>query len=158
MRSMTRVLLSLTLTLAAAAPARAQSVPNLSGTWVLDAAKSDFGMMPAPSGRTDVIDHKEPALTINRTVVTPNGEVKTALAYAVDGKPHVNKAGTNEISSVLSWEGAVLVMVSTIETPNGQAILTDRYSLSEDGKALTQRRTISAQGQEMAQTIVLAKQ
>lgn len=157
MHSRTRAVLSLMFVLVAA-PATAQGVPNLSGTWVMDVSKSDFGMMPAPAGRTDVIDHKEPALVIKRTTMTPNGEVASTLTYAVDGKPYLNKAGGNDISSVLKWEGATLVVVSTVETPNGQATITDRFSVSEDGKVLTQQRAISIQGQELAQTIVLAKQ
>jgi hypothetical protein len=157
MRSLTRAMLSLTFVLVAV-PAAAQGVPNLSGTWVMDASKSDFGMMPAPAGRTDVIDHQEPALVIKRTTMTPNGEVASTLTYAVDGKPYANKAGNSDISSVLKWEAATLVVVSTVETPNGQATITDRFSLSGDGKVLTQQRAISIQGQELAQTIVLAKQ
>jgi hypothetical protein len=157
MRSLTRAVLSLMFVLVAV-PTAAQGVPNLSGTWVMDVSKSDFGMMPAPAGRTDIIDHKEPALVIKRTTMTPNGEVASTLTYAVDGKPYVNKAGGNDISSVLKWEAATLVVVSTVETPNGQATITDRFSVSEDGKVLTQRRAINIQGQELAQTIVLAKQ
>ena len=157
MRSLTRAALSLLFVLLAI-PAVAQSVPNLTGTWVLDVSRSDFGMMPAPAGRTDVIDHKEPALVIKRTTTTPNGEVASTLTYAVDGKPYVNKAGNNDISSVLKWEATTLVVVSTAQTPNGEATITDRFSLSGDGKTLTQQRAISIQGQELAQTMVLAKQ
>ena len=147
------------LTLVTLAPAAAaQSVPDLSGTWVLVPDKSDFGPMPGPTSRTDIIDHKEPALTIKRTQMTPQGEVSANLVYAVDGKPYKNIAAGNEVTSTLKWEGQTLVIVSTISTPNGDANITDRLSLSSDGKTLTQARTISFQGQEVSQTIVLAKQ
>ena len=50
------------------------------------------------------------------------------------------------------------MIVSTVQTPNGEATVTDRLSLSGDGKTLTQQRAISVQGQELAQTMVLVKQ
>ena len=31
--------------------------PNFSGTWTLNVSKSDFGMLPGPTSRTDVIEH-----------------------------------------------------------------------------------------------------
>jgi hypothetical protein len=106
-----------------------------------------------------VIEHQEPKLTIKRTVLTTAaGESILNLVYAVDGKPHKNMAGPSELTSLLSWEGRTLVTVSTLETGQGQATITDRLTLSEDGKTLTQQRTLSMQGQEAKQTMVMVKQ
>jgi len=158
MRSMRAAAALLAIALLPAVSA-AQQVPNLSGTWVLQADKSDFGRMPAPQSRTDVIGHQEPKLTITRKMVTTAaGESTVSLVYAVDGKPHKNMAGPSELTSVLSWEGQTLVTVSTVDTEQGQVTITDRLTLSEDGKTLTQQRTLSAQGQEAKQTMVLVKQ
>ncbi len=71
--------IALLLALALPASVSAQA-PNLSGTWVLQVDKSDFGMMPAPTSRTDVIDHKDPTLTIKRSMVTPNGPARARRA------------------------------------------------------------------------------
>jgi hypothetical protein len=158
---MYRIFSLVTLTaIALAMPAGlvAQDKPNFSGTWVLQTDKSDYGMMPAPMSRTDIIDHQEPKITIKRTAATAEGENKLDLVYAVDGKPWKNQAGPQEVSSTLHWEGQELVVVSEVDTPQGLATLTDRWSLSADGKTLTQARTISIQGQELKQTMVLAKQ
>jgi hypothetical protein len=145
--------------LAMPAVSLAQQVPNLSGTWVLQADKSDFGMGPAPQGRTDVIVHQEPKLTIKRTItVAPAQEGTINLVYVVDGKPHKNMAGPDELTSILSWEGRTLVTVSTVVRGQEQLTITDRVSVSDDGKTLTQMRTLSAQGQEAKQTMVFAKQ
>ena len=159
MRSMRAAAALLAIAIAVPAVSAAQ-VPNLSGTWVLQADKSDFGMIAAPQSRTDVIEHQEPKLTIKRTVVTTvAGESTLNLVYVVDGKPHKNMAGPTELTSTLSWEGRTLVTVSTVATDQtGQMTITDRFTLSEDGKTLTQQRTLSAQGQEAKQTMVLAKQ
>lgn len=158
---MYRIFSLVTLTaMALAMPAGlvAQDKPNFSGTWVLQTDKSDYGMMPPPMSRTDIIDHQEPKITIKRTATTAEGENKLDLVYAVDGKPWKNQAGPQEVSSTLHWEGQELVVVSEVDTPQGLATLTDRWSLSADGKTLTQTRTISIQGQELKQTMVLAKQ
>ncbi|MCL5743643.1 MAG: hypothetical protein M1541_06915, partial [Acidobacteria bacterium] len=40
--------------------ARVEAKPNLSGTWKLNVTKSDFGPLPAPSARTDKIEHSDP--------------------------------------------------------------------------------------------------
>ena len=149
----------LALPFAAIAPARAQAVPNLTGTWVMAADKSDFGPMPAPKVRTDVIDHKEPNLIIKRSLSGPDGApVAVDLKYAVDGKAYTNTTPQGDISSTLKWDGKDLMVTSQVPTPNGAAEVTDRFSLSDDGKTLTQNRTISVQGQEIKQTIVLIKQ
>ncbi|HEV8599599.1 MAG TPA: hypothetical protein VGQ69_09590 [Gemmatimonadales bacterium] len=143
----------------ASTAAYAQTVPNLSGTWVLQLDKSDFGMGPAPQSRTDVYDHQEPKLNIKRTVVSETtGETTSNLVYVVDGKPYKNMVGTNELTSTLNWEGQTLVMVSTVTTPQGEATITDRISLSADGKTMNQARTLSIGGQQISQTMVLAKQ
>jgi hypothetical protein len=146
------------VTLAGATAAYAQSVPNLSGTWVLQVDKSDFGQGPAPTSRTDVIDHQEPKLLIKRTIVNASGSTSSDLVYAVDGKPYKNTVGPNELTSTLKWDGATLVMTSQASTPQGEFTITDRYSLSADGKTLTQARVFAAQGQEIPQTMILAKQ
>ncbi len=159
MRVLSHVALSAALTLAAFSPAAGQGAPNLTGTWVMVADKSNFGTMPAPQSRTDVIDHKDPSLVIKRTQTGgPMGDVTATLTYGIDGKSYKNTLGPNDVTSTLKWDGQVLVVESTVSTPNGDATVTDRFSLSADKKMLTQDRKISIQGQELAQTIVLAKQ
>ena len=144
------------LALAATLPAivDAQSVPNLSGTWVLVPEKSEFGAMPAPAGRTDVITHQEPKLTIKRTV----GGATFDLVYAIDGKPWKNSIPQGEVTSTLAWDGPVLVMTSSLPMQGNELLINDRLSLSADGKTLTQARKLTVQGQDTAQMLVFAKQ
>jgi hypothetical protein len=150
---------ALTLLLAVAvAPLEAQSPPNLSGTWVLQVAESDFGMLPAPERRTDIITHEEPRLVVQRMTMAQGQETSLALTYAVDGEPHENDAGGAVVVSRLNWDGSVLVMISTVSSPQGEVMLTDRYTLSPDGQILTQARVLQVQGQEFSQRMVLKKQ
>ena len=132
----------------------AVAVPNLSGTWVMVDEKSDLGGMPSAGARTDVIDHQEPKLHIKRTV----GDANLDLTYEIDGKPWKNMSPQGEVSSTLTWEGAVLVVNSSLSVQGQDVTLEDRYSLSDDGKTLTQARTIHVQGQEIIQKLVFTKQ
>jgi len=136
----------------------ASAVPNLTGTWVLQIAESDFGMVPPPDSRIDVIDHQEPRLAVKRTTSAQGTTTVADMTYAVDGMPHKNNAGTTELTSTLHWEGEVLVMVTTTQAPQGELVITDRYSLSADGQTLTQARVLAIQDQTLAQTMILRKQ
>lgn len=159
MRFVTPLLALALVGCAATASAQTASVPNLSGTWILQVDKSDFAGMQTPTSRTDVVDHQEPKLTIKRIVVANGQENSTNLVYAIDSKPYKNMVGPSEITSTLHWEGSTLVSVSTVPGANGTEItITDRYDVSADGKTLTQKRTFSAQGQELTQTLILVKQ
>ena len=87
------------------------------------------------------------------------GSVTSDLVYAIDGKEWKNKTADGaELTSTLKWDGQVLVVTSVLNTPQGEATITDRFSLSADGKTMTQDRVIAIQGQEIAQKMVLAKQ
>jgi hypothetical protein len=86
------------------------------------------------------------------------GDTQATLTYGIDGKPYKNKAGDNDVTSTLKWEGDVLVVESTVWAPQGEATIVDRYSLSADKKVLTQNRKISVPGQQIPHTIVLARQ
>ena len=136
----------------------AQHVPNLSGTWVLQADKSDFGPAPAPTSRTDVVDHQEPKLNIKRTIVQNGTEVVGNLVFVIDGKEYKNTMGPQELASTLKWDGQVLVVTTSTSMQGADVSLVDRYTLSADGKTLTQDRTIGVQGQTLTQKLVFAKQ
>lgn len=158
MRSVLRAGLLATLLSVAPAISHAQHVPNLSGTWVLQVDKSDFGPIPAPTSRTDVVDHQEPKLTIKRTLVQNGAEVVGNLVFGIDGKEYKNTMGPQELASTLKWDGEVLVVTTNTSMQGADVSLVDRYTLSADGKTLTQDRTINVQGQSVTQKLVFTKQ
>lgn len=144
-------------TAAAATTAIAQSKPNFSGTYALVVDKSNFGPMPGPTSRTDVIDHQEPKLVVKRTIGGAEGEQSVTLTMAIDGKSYTNPTPQGDFVSVLAWDGDVLVITTSVETGGGTATIVDRMSLSADKKTLTQNRSISVAGQEIAQVMVLER-
>ena len=67
----------------------AQQKPDYSGTWKLNVAKSDFGPLPGPDSRTDVITHKEPSISNSVTAETAQGKQQYTVNYTTDGKEAV---------------------------------------------------------------------
>ncbi|MCE2941201.1 MAG: hypothetical protein ACK53A_07990 [Gemmatimonadota bacterium] len=120
----------------------AAQAPNLSGTWALDAAKSDFGPMAQMMGETPkitmVIEHKEPALSMKTTTTTSRGERTSDQSLTTDGKEvtTTNPRGGTAVSSA-KWEGGNLVITSRRTTPQGELTQVQTMILSADGKTLT---------------------
>lgn len=136
----------------------AQAKSNFSGTWKLNAAKSDFGAMPAPDSRTDKITHQDPDLndTVNQS--GQMGEVTADLKYSTDGKETTNTIRGTEIKSTANWEGDELVISGKGSFQGADVTLKDRWSLSPDGKTLTILRHVNSPMGETDQKIVLEKQ
>ncbi len=116
----------------------AQSKPNFSGEWTLAPAKSDFGMMPAPSSAVQKVTHNEPQLKVLSTQTNDMGTMTTDSTYTIDGKECVNKGPMeSEVKSTLKWDGQVLVIESKLDFGGNAVAITNRWALSEDGKTLT---------------------
>jgi hypothetical protein len=134
------ILLALTLS------PSAQGAPNFTGTWALDAAKSDFGPMPPPESVVMVVDHKEPSLKVTITQKTQMGEATNSSTYTTDGKDNVNKmrspAGEQDVKSTTKWNGKMLATSRTIEAQGMSIGIDETWDLSADGKVLTIDRTL----------------
>jgi len=158
MRSHTCRVFSVALLAAAFGLLQAQAKPNFSGTWKLNASKSNFGPMPAPEARTDKITHQDPDLKDSFTQSGPMGEVTAELKYSTDGKETTSSVRGNQIKSTAKWEGDELVIAGKTSFEGGDVTLADRWSLSADGKTLTILRHVNSPMGETDQKIVLEKQ
>jgi len=132
--------LSLALAAALVVPfiAQAQAKPDFSGTWTLDAAKSD----PAPAGRGGggggrggggggpvMIKQSATDITIGMATYKLDGS-----ETEIQGRGGVQKAKA-------AWDGAKLVITTAIDM-QGTAITTKAVrSLSADGKEMTVETT-----------------
>jgi len=141
-----------------AASLLAQSKPNFSGTWKLNGSKSDFGPMPAPDSRTDVIDHNDPALKVATTAESAQGKQDFTSNYTTDGKEVTNKRGPQEVKSTVAWDADKLVVNSKLSFQGSDVSIKSVWSLSADGKTLTQNQHIAAQMGEIDQVMVFEKQ
>ena len=132
----------------------AQAKPNFSGDWKMNVAKSEFGMMPAPTSSVQKITHSDPDLKLTITQVSERGEFTSNNAYTTDGKECVNKGRMGEIKSKLKWDGDALVIESKADFGGNDVTITDKWSLSEDGKTLTiNRHFASSQGEGDAKQV-----
>ena len=133
----TTKLFSLTLLTFALGLVQAQAKTDFSGTWKLNAAKSDFGPMPAPDSRVEKIIHEDPSIKANIASTGGMGDMTYDVAYTTDGKECVNKLGDNEFKSTLKWDGDDLAIDSKGSFGGADFTAKGRWNLSGDGKTLT---------------------
>jgi len=140
----------------AASPAFAKA--NFSGDWKLNAAKSDFGQMPAPSSMTNKITHEDPKLKVMTKMSSERGDFEMEAAYSTDGKETTNSFRDNPMKSVAKWDGETLSIETKASFNGNDFTMQDKWTLSGDGKTMTmKRRFVSSQG-EGEQTMVMEKQ
>lgn len=133
--------------------------PDFSGSWKLNAARSDFGPMPPPDKWDMVVEHKDPNLKIKTTMANAQmGERNDEAEYVTDGR----ETPVKETTAKVTWEGALIVF-KTSRTVNMQGEKVEikseeKWSLSEDGKTLTVDAKLSAPMGEFEMKRVLDKQ
>jgi hypothetical protein len=119
-------------------PLFGQSKPNFSGEWTMVPAKSDFGMIPAPTSAVQKITHNDPDLKVVNTQTGDQGTSTIESNYTTDGKESVNKGRMGgDVKSTAKWDGSTLVIESRIDIEGNVLNITNKLTLSEDGKTLT---------------------
>jgi hypothetical protein len=109
------------------------AAPNLSGSWILNVAKSQYGQFPAPEIMTRQIQQKDLELSMSTYQKGAQGEVTTDLKYTTDGKSVVN--GANQGSA--HWESDKLVIESSRDYQGTKLTQREEWTVSADGKTLT---------------------
>ena len=126
----------------------ALAAPDFSGTWVLDASKSDqMGMGRRgggiPPNITLTIKQSGNELSITREIEMGGNQRSSEAKFTLDGKENTNSGmmGRGEMVSKSRWEGDNLVIEGTqkISSQRGEMEIATKeiYSLSADGKVLT---------------------
>jgi hypothetical protein len=152
-------LFSLTLLTLALGLVQAQAKTDFSGTWKLNAGKSDFGPVPAPDSLIEKIAHQDPSLKMNVAATGGmQGDMTYDVSYTTDGKECVNKVGENEFKSMLNWDGNALAVDSKGTFGGNDITFKDRWTLSDDGKTLTVTRHLTSPMGEADMKEVFEKQ
>jgi hypothetical protein len=138
--------------------AHAQSKTDLSGTWKLNLDQSDFGPLPKLTSRIDKIEHHGKDLKIATTQVGPQGEFSYEMKYVIDGSEVTNTVVGNPFKSKLKFEGDVLVIETQGSINGNDFTMVERYTLSADGKTLTDNRHLKGANGEADQKWILEKQ
>jgi hypothetical protein len=137
----------------------AQAKSDYSGTWKTNLSKSDFGAMPAPDSRTDVITHQDPDLKIKVTQSSQMGDMNYDLAFTTDGKESTNSIGDMfKMTSTAKWDGDNLVIDSKGNFNGTDFTSKESWKLAEDGKTMTIDRHITSDAGEFDQKILMDKQ
>ncbi|MGH7469048.1 MAG: hypothetical protein ACRENP_13920 [Longimicrobiales bacterium] len=114
----------------------AQDKPNFAGKWEPDAAKNEAaggggGGARGGGGRGGMglgpITVAVDAAGLSVTRETQNGPVTTV--YKLDGSETAITMGQMEAKATAKWDGAKIVIVQKVQTPNGERVSTIEYSM-----------------------------
>ncbi len=134
--------------------AAAQTKPDFTGSWKMNREKSKFAD-GGPNAILIKIDHKEPALTEEWTMSTPDGERSFQAKYTTDGKEIEQEVMGRMAKTYAKWEGSSLV----IEFKTSDGFFNRKITLSADGKTFTKVVTHSPGGGDPREdTVVFEKQ
>lgn len=115
------------------------SHPDLSGTWNLDIAKSNFGQGQPPASEVDTIT--EEGNTMKVVTVQKGGmmgDMNTTETFTTDGQPSSWKGmGDSQVNGTATWNGNELVVNAKTSFQGSDVTIKDSYALSADGKTLT---------------------
>ncbi len=129
---MTKLAAIVALLLMTAQSATTESVPELSGTWVMDASRSDLAIQTPPVDAAKVVIRQSPAeIQIDKTLATDGFSTEKYRPAAT------NPGAPGRSTPTFRWEGTTLVTVQEIEI-NGFAVTsTERWSLSSPDELMT---------------------
>jgi hypothetical protein len=116
------------------------SQPNFTGVWKLNVPKSNFGQIPPPASQTDTIDDSEPAVKIAEDQKGGMmGDMNLTTTLSTDGKETTSTGmGGAPVTSIAHWDGIALVIDSKTSFQGSDIKIKDTYTLSSDGKTLTE--------------------
>jgi hypothetical protein len=141
---------------AADTKAAASDKPNFSGEWTMNAAKSNFGQLPAPAKFVRKIQHTDASLTIIEEQSAGGRDSTTTRKITTDGKSVTLELNGAPALCSSVWDGADLVATTALDTVGLK--FTDRMSLSADGKVLTSKVQIASPQGDAELTIVFDRQ
>jgi len=136
----------------------AQTKPNFTGTWKLNVGKSDFGQLPAPNSRTDVITQTADMLKDEVTSDTQQGNVNYTLNLKFDGTESALHLPIGDAKVSATWDGATLAVSQKIDYQGTPVTAASKWTLSTDGNTMTVNSHINSPMGELDQKSVFEKQ
>ena len=149
-------LLALVSVAAVASAASGSNKPDFSGEWKMNAAKSNYGAVPAPASFVRKITHAEPKLTIVEVQSGGGSDGTVTRKMTTDGKPTVIDINGTPVTCSAAWDGAALIATTAVDSAG--VTFKDKMSLSEDGKSLTSIVKVTSSQGEGEITIVFGRQ
>ncbi|HJZ67498.1 MAG TPA: hypothetical protein VKF81_05080 [Blastocatellia bacterium] len=132
----------------------AQTKPNVSGTWKMNAERSRFER-GGPKAITIKLDQQGSTLNESLTLTNDQGERTESFTYTLDGKESVLRIEGEQIKATAVWDGASLVL----EFKNDEGLSFRRkITVSADGKTMTIDVKQSNPNGTTNDTVILEKQ
>ncbi|MDX2153072.1 MAG: hypothetical protein SFV54_20175 [Bryobacteraceae bacterium] len=128
--------------------------PNFTGTWKLNADKSDYGGRPGGPAVTVKVDHQEPAFTSHVTVHRDGDPIVQEFKAKTDGKVYYDTYGPQ--SCTMKWEGDVILM--EMFDGAGNLLNSNRIRLEKTGKVMFREGVIKTGGGDVKIREVWEKQ
>ncbi len=121
--------------------ALAMASPNFSGTWVMNADKSDpVGGGARPGGAGGGMGGGEMVITMTATemvIARTFGQNAIEIKYILDGAEHTSSSQMGDLKYKATWSEGTLTVQGTRSTQRGDMPMKEQYSISADGKELT---------------------
>jgi hypothetical protein len=141
------------LTVSTVQPSSAQDPAAANGTWNLDIAKSDFGKETPPKSVRLIIAGTSTSRTWSAETVLPDGKSqKVSYKGAVDDRFYPIKGDPDGATFAYMKDGSFAV-----KDKSGKVVETTTWSLSADGKTMTEHQTTHTPAGDVTHTIVLRK-
>ena len=153
------VILSLTVFVFALTAAGAAKA-NFSGTWIMDASKTEG--LPPGIDQVMTVSQEGDLIKLETKVMTDQGSQAISDSYKVDGKendfePQGPNGPVGKGKRTAKWtadgQGIEVIEQATVNTPDGEAQIkmTRKWNLSADGKTLV--IVLDVEGPNGAQTV-----
>jgi hypothetical protein len=128
----------------------AQQKPDFSGEWTLNRDASVLSPIVAPAAQSGAlrIEHHEPSVAMQMTIVLSGKPFDTKYELLSDGRDVVATDGGRRIVSRLRWDGDALVAAWRIEGPDGEMTISFRYELQDGGRRVRATEQLRARGRD----------
>jgi hypothetical protein len=133
--------------------------PDFTGRWRMMKDKSDFAGFKVPDVITRSIEQHGVIMNVH-TVQTLGQKTSIAdISYSIDGTVTQNVVNGRNAESRTFWDGAVLVVKTTMTTAKGgPELIEDRWNLSADKETLTIASHIETDKGGADMTLVCSRQ
>ena len=109
--------------------------PDFSGSWRLDPAASTFHG-PAPASLLMKIEHREPDLAQHIIATDPAGKPRRSVFAFRTGEETISSIGETTLLCHAYWQGAELIIETTMTRQGNALKFKDCWSLSADCSAI----------------------
>ncbi|HZU24461.1 MAG TPA: hypothetical protein VFA04_03010 [Bryobacteraceae bacterium] len=117
--------------------------PNFTGEWKLNPARSGRNNLPEPAAASLTIEHH--GNTIKCSTGSDHAAAPAAaFSFTTDRKESRYRIGESSRSTIVKWEGDVLIINTIVNGRGPSYTVMDRWKLSRDGRTLKIERTVES--------------